>query len=170
MNNQIPPHKSERMFRRYEQAIFAIVQQFPNVISFDPKPLSIVTFSCRLRDAMSSLLEYKWASPIDVNRLAEIRPQVEVAQVNGMVVVRKVGTAMPNPLNAQGEVAVKDDFAFNITKDDPIAVFAAAYLIERQFLNRPVQLMNVSQETIAKTLENYDVGITATNVGTFVML
>lgn len=88
---QLPYRFRESSFRRYECHIFAIVSAFPARVVFDPQAdeqLSPVTFACRLRDAMRSLVVHSWTTAIDLDKLKENYNQIVVSeQTNGKVAV-----------------------------------------------------------------------------------
>ena len=162
---QIPYHKSERMFRRYEEHIFRIVKEFPTAVSFDPHPHSSETFMCRLRDSISSLLEFNWPTPIDVKRLSDIRPQFIIVNEQGMVVAKP---KWHKPLSLVGkldEVKVELDFMFELDKPRQEVFFAAVILVANKVINKPIKLKNVPQVWINDALDRYDVGISDSSAG-----
>src|SRR3972149_3266652 len=67
-----PPQKSEKMFRKYEKHIHTILLNYPTSTTFFPTDVALSTFSCRLRDAINSVIEYSWSTALDVSRLKEI--------------------------------------------------------------------------------------------------
>ncbi len=62
----LPYLESERHFRLYESYLFRIVQAWPGVIVFEPKPphASVETLSTRIRMASKSLRDHQWPSGI----------------------------------------------------------------------------------------------------------
>jgi hypothetical protein len=67
MNHELslPPRFRESAFRRYEHVISQIVHAYPQAVSFHPQRdfhQSPVTFSNRLRDAITSLHRFGWPS------------------------------------------------------------------------------------------------------------
>src|SRR5690606_32357391 len=69
---QVPPHKSEKMFRRYEPHIHTLLNNWPASTCFFPSGFALTTFSCRLRDSINSVLEYNWPTALDLTLLRKI--------------------------------------------------------------------------------------------------
>lgn len=85
----ILPHRfRETSFRRYEPYIRQIVVAFPQPIIFDPSPLSPVTFSCRLRDAMTSLSRYDWQTDVNKPKFQQIHPHLSICEYDGKIIAR----------------------------------------------------------------------------------
>lgn len=163
MTAQVPFHKSERMFRRYEQHIFQFTIHYPKVIGFDPMPLACTTFSCRLRDAIASVLEYNWPTCLDVARLREIWPLSSVrVGPDGFVYIGPNDVKEAGPLSAAGhqiDVNKKDDFAFDVDNPPLSVLIAFCVLLENKVLKRPVRVRNVARATMTQLSEKFDVGI-----------
>lgn len=71
---------SELAFRRYEATIAAIVQQWPSALIFSPAPLSVETFSCRLRDAIKSHQTHQWPSKsVNLMKFIQIADDIVVS-------------------------------------------------------------------------------------------
>ena len=88
----LPYRFREQSFRRFEPHINDIVNCFPEPIVIDPSPLSQVTFSCRLRDAIKSLSENRWPTDINMERFDIIYPNIVVCEGLGEVRVVVVTT------------------------------------------------------------------------------
>lgn len=93
----LPPRFTETSFRRWEQIIKTIVDIAPSRLTLNPRfDLSQETVSCRLRDAMRSLHENKWATVIDMPKFDSLYPTIQVAREGDLVVIQhKVPTKMP---------------------------------------------------------------------------
>lgn len=167
----VPYHKSEKMFRRYEQHIASVLQHWPEPVSFDAKPLSVTTFSCRFRDAITSVLEYNWPTSLDLERLRALRDEFEVCVVAGMVMVRKkgLGKAMAT-VGKLDEVLTHDDFIFTLNNPEPAVLFAAAILVDRKVITRPIKIKNTPRSLLDQVTERFDVGISDDVHGYYVML
>jgi hypothetical protein len=161
------------MFRRYEKALQAIVAHYPQACSFDPQEVGLAstTFSCRLRDAVSSLIEYNWTSPVDLERLKTIWPELEVTTKAGMVVVRQKGTkaleAVQGPQDVQGD---KDNFLCTLDRPIPQQIVACAILIHTKVVNKPVKIKNFPIEEVLNLTKTFDVGVTNDDRGFIIML
>jgi len=96
---ETPPEKKslpyrfrETSFRNYENEIDAVVKAYPEHVFF--RPANCETFACRLRDAMTSLLEHAWLTKIDLERLRQYRADIAVSiRVDGSVCVGPRGKA-----------------------------------------------------------------------------
>lgn len=78
--SNLPSRLREPAFKRYEEAIQSIVARFPEVTVFDKG--NLVTFSARLRDAMASLVLYRWTTDkVDMDKFDEHYPQIKVSHV-----------------------------------------------------------------------------------------
>ncbi len=64
--DELPYLESERHFRLYENYLFKIVQSWPQITVFEPKPphASAETLSTRIRMCKDSLRSHQWSSSI----------------------------------------------------------------------------------------------------------
>ena len=173
MNQDPPPHKSEKMFRRYEKALQAILTHYPQACSFDPKAIGLATstFSCRLRDAASSLFEYHWTSPVDESKLREIWPYVEITFAAGMVIARQRGAKQLSAVQGPSDIASdKDSFAFTLDRPTPQEIVASAILLDKKHIKLPIKVKNCAIEEIVKLTANFDVAVTNDDRGFIIML
>ena len=86
--NQIPHRFNEQSFRRYEPFIKRVMEDWPSVLTFDVRPIATCTFACRLRDAMRSLVQFRWPTSIDLEKFIKLQPEVCVSErINGQVLV-----------------------------------------------------------------------------------
>lgn len=83
IKSSLPSRLRESSFRTYERHIHSAVVAFPNVVIFMQKDdSSLITFASRLRDAMASLVMYRWTSDkIDMDRFDELYPKIKVSHV-----------------------------------------------------------------------------------------
>lgn len=168
----IPWHKNEKMFRRYEPHIQAFLSRWPQATAFDPAPLSHVTFRCRFRDAVASLLEFNWPTCLDVAVLRDIWPKVELRVVNNEVVVGQRSAQSLSPVGSVGHLSTQtptDKFALTLDNPEPTIVFAIAILLDRKVMTQPVKLKNIPQDLLQQVADRFDVGISQTPDG-YIML
>lgn len=86
MSNTLPSRLSERAFRSYEDAIAIIVERWPSVTIFPPGKRAPRTFEARLRDAIASLLSYRWPTDrVDVPALVALRPELSIRLHDGKI-------------------------------------------------------------------------------------
>jgi hypothetical protein len=155
----IPFHKTERMFRRYENQIRAIVQNLPDkAVSFSPGDFSIATAMGRLRDAMSSVMQYGWKTDIDLEKLQLIRPQIEVVVINGMIVVRKRGQELP-PAGHETNFTVDSKFGLEVDNPSLPVLEAIATLHGAHLLTLPTKIKNVPRKMLDDLAARYDIAI-----------
>lgn len=75
----LPPRFRESAFRRYEPYIAQAVKDFPGPTKFVMTNLSSVTFSNRLRDAITSLMANSWTTTVNIPKLRSIEPTLQVS-------------------------------------------------------------------------------------------
>lgn len=74
----LPSRLRESAFRKYEETIRTIVQEYPAVVQVSLNGLATVTVAGRLRDAMASLYKYRWQTDISMGKFLEVYPTVIV--------------------------------------------------------------------------------------------
>jgi hypothetical protein len=153
----LPDRMREKAFQRFEPDIIAIVQAYPMCVELDPSRLDLAptTYCARLRDAMTSLREYRWATAIDMTRFDSIWNKIQVSHTRLGVLggsreailrrlestdktLRQLATPPSNSVQFQGldkmipicELAAKGNFTpiliIGIT-DEHVAVLEADY-------------------------------------------
>jgi len=160
--SQVPFHKSERMFRRYEGQIHAILSALPQrPIAFDPTPFAPQTALCRLRDSINSVLEYRWETSLDLKALAALRPQIEFVIQAGQVVVRSKLTREPlSPASSDPlPVAQEVNFGLILDKPDLNTLEAVALLHSKRVLSHPTKLIGVSRLVLDDLAQRFDIAI-----------
>ena len=88
--NNLPSRLKESSFRRYENTIQHAITEFPEVIIYKENDLGIScsTFASRLRDAMASLVMYRWTSEvINMDKFDELYSKIKVSHVIPNIVV-----------------------------------------------------------------------------------
>lgn len=75
--NQLPYRFREKTFRQYEQSLRIIISNYPRGSIF--RPTNVETFSCRLRDAMTSLLTYGWDTDLLIANVRKIKEEMVVS-------------------------------------------------------------------------------------------
>lgn len=73
----VPPHLSEKNFRRYERVILQAVMAWPAPIRITPHQLAPTTYMARLRDALRSYELYRWPCGIP-DGMEELIPKMRV--------------------------------------------------------------------------------------------
>lgn len=166
MNEEVKPNLtnlplrfSEASFRRYERHIHAIVINFPRPVSFRPESASLETFSCRLRDAITSHITYKWPSSIDPVELSTIRGKIVVQQREGMVVVGPRKTTDAPVEEVKADAGVPGTFPFTVENPSLVELHAFATLLGNRRISGPVKLINASTADIGEVLKAYDVQV-----------
>lgn len=150
----LPFYLSERNFRRYEQTIQLITETFPSTLNLDPVPLSPLTFTCRLRDAIVSVLKYKWTTTINLETLAQIKPNLKITSDENEVTI--------SPRHKRGLNPVKPP---TIVKQSlpPECLEAFALLLHHRLIE-PVTVCE-TPETLVALKEKYDITYEQSNTG-----
>lgn len=161
-----PPHLREETFRKYEAHIATILRNWPRPTTCYPKIVSPTTFIARIRDAINSVIEYKWKTPIDVNLLEQIW-----ATDNKLFFYTQTNT---NAVIASKRMAKSENIAATLTSDfdenkfslvlteekaTATALLAVAYLLENKILKKPAKLIKPDQRILHQIMGNYDVGV-----------
>lgn len=152
------------MFRRYEKHIFTILQSWPQPCFFVPSPFAATTFSARLRDAIVSVIEYKWASAVDVGRLEELwNTDLEIgiheASTGSQVCARKRGTGAA--LQLAGELVDtlhRNNYLAELDNPSRPILHALAILMSEKVITQPVKIKNIDQALMSEVAEKHDVG------------
>ena len=157
MISNLPYRFRESSFRRFEPHINDIVNCFPGPITIDPTPLSQVTFSCRLRDAMKSLSLNRWQTEISMERFDRIYRDIVVSEGQGVVRVGSSDTIRNNkPLIPCGKVTETSGTKFVELIYPDLGLFVAACLmVDRKILNE-VRAIGVEDEWLEKYAASSD--------------
>jgi hypothetical protein len=155
-----PPHKAEKVFRSYEDHILTILKNFPQPTHFFPASLAVTTFSCRLRDAINSIIEFNWTSPVDVSRLKEVwSKELEIVyQTNPpTVIARKKPTKLAKAAAQSLDVEVGEESLYLCELKEPTrnVVHALAILYSEQVLTKPSRLYNLNPTLIEEVKRVY---------------
>lgn len=172
----IPPRFRESAFREYEPYIARIAQRYPRRVYFAPGMRSTETFSCRLRDAMTSFVTHAWPSTqINYQTFKQIHPSLKVGirrvDNNYVIIVgtkdalRDVTPAQVEEVSAPGDVFVFPDVINHVDHLKFLCALAASRVITRR-----VQLTITDRNWIQKMYDLYDVDFEEQNDGTWIML
>lgn len=169
MTERPPSHKSEAQFRRYEAFIKHIVLNYPKTVRIRPSGVTLNTFVARARDAMKSVLEYKWKTSIDLEKLREIRPSITVyidddnVSVRGGPLKSDLVPVSMNDVEVTGsggssETFINEDYAFVLDlKKQPDklgkSLLLSVALLQTSRLLGPIQVINLPDE-LRQELEN----------------
>ena len=165
------PHRfRESAFRRYESILAQVVNRFPLPVEVDTKiyDLSSVTFSCRFRDAITSLERYRWRTDtIDMQRFAECSDLIVVRERGGKVVIggweeTKVTEALASqPITAGAELATP----VIIDVSNPVVLSTLITLAENRYLTMPITISNLPENTAETLASCFDISLEALDDG-----
>lgn len=165
------------MFRKYEKHIFSIVHNWPQPTFFFPDNLATTTFSCRLRDAIASVLEYGWPSPLDVSRLKQIKSEgLEVSiQAEPPAVVAGPRKTRTTEAEAVSETSAPRDelrtYACEVDNPARAVAHSLAILYSKGVLTQPAKITNLDPNTLNEIKNTYGESIGLTQEGnTIIML
>lgn len=162
MSATIPYRFSESAFRVYEPAIREIVSRWPMPVTFDPSTSERTpgTYTARLRDAITGLIEYRHQTDIDVIRLAEIRPNFVIrhTKTGEVLVCDKAYKPFTQAPLAAATVAYKE--AVDIEVQNEAEFFFLVRLAHQRAFSGPIRINGpVSAESIAEAEASFDVAI-----------
>lgn len=148
-----PPHKTESLFHRYEKIIQHLCEKFPEEVELDPAPFAPTTFSCRLRDAITSFLEYRWFSKLGLDplRVEHIRKGYSIIVRGGKVKAifgrRETESLLPRVTRKR---------ISNIGGED---VFHFAALLHGGYIDGPIYLYDTDPDMIYQEVGSLNVGV-----------
>lgn len=155
-----PQRFSEHAFRRYEACIAQVVTQWPTPVVFDPAraQLSLETFTCRLRDAITGAMKYSYTSEdFDVLRLFDIHDELVVAQRDGKVVVgpkEALKSFTPvQPIHA----ASKGQDVYDLKNPTRAVLEAFCLLLSERLLGKPVVVHLMDPQLLTEMQGKYDI-------------
>lgn len=155
------PHFSERAFRRYEDTLELVMQNFPSAVWINPAPLSVMTFACRFRDAIRGFRKYAYSSRIDHEKFSAIHDEIVTAIRDESVVIGKKDfidldvkrPAVGSVLRADVVIATED-----IAEPDEEVIRALCLLASKQIL-QSATISGVDERRVREISELYDVEI-----------
>jgi hypothetical protein len=163
MPDLLPHRFRESSFRKYEEAIRAIVQHHPEVQIWCPTG-STVTFACRLRDAMASFLKNAWKTTvIDHAKFANIYDDITVSEQQGKVFTggrEKIKQYFQKPYKQTSpEPMVTETKTPTIVLTDLNSLESLCDLLSKRCLSGPFKLegFELTDELISICEQRYDV-------------
>lgn len=169
--NNLPYRFRQEACREYANHISGILAEFPRVVVFSP--LNVETFSCRLRDAMKSLVTYRWAFYKNLPALVQNHPYIRVAirgsnviaggkqEVRAWVDANEIskGTDDSTP-------TTKSPLGLDVKNPDQKTLEALFYLHHARILTLPTIIsfdglldLDKFTHTIPEWEQNYDIAI-----------
>ncbi len=137
---------------------------FLGQLSSDPTPLSQVTFSCRLRDAMKSLSLNRWQTEISMERFDKIYRDIVVSEEQGVVRVGSSDTNRNNkPLIPCGKVTETSGTKFVELIYPDLGLFVAACLMGNRKILNEVRAIGVEDEWLEKHATSLDLHLERKN-------
>lgn len=165
----VPPHKSEKLFRVYEPYIASILVEYPNAVTFTPRTVATTTFTARLRDAINSVLEFEWSTTINVQKLREIRRSICILNSGTTVICSRKESKTIDAQSAVDENTQSKQFALVLTNPTPEDVKACCMLLSSRAITRPIKLTAVSC-LYGDVASHYDVAIETLSNGDIVLI
>jgi hypothetical protein len=146
---------SYRSCIRFTAHIRTIVEKFPALSTFDPQGLSVETFSCRLRDAMTALSRGQWGiKDFDTEKFLAIYPLVKVGIRDKFVIAGHKDSLKHAPLILDKELSVGALSNVEVKQPTNEILTALCILHHNRILTQPTKIFgDVSSEIVAK----YDV-------------
>jgi hypothetical protein len=161
MKTGAPQRFSEASFRRYEASIESVLKHWPTPVTFDPIKvgLSLETFTCRLRDAITGCLRYQYSSMMfDYERLATLSEQIVVAQRDGKVVVgprEALRSFQVQPIRAISTPQSND--CYQVANPSREVFLAFCLLLSQRLLARPLLVQVLDPQLLLEAQQKYDI-------------
>lgn len=163
------PHRfRESAFRTYEQSIARAVDTYPEVYIHNTGDLTTTTFSCRMRDAITSLVEHGWPTHhVNIVKLSECFRLLKVAEHEG-----KVLTGSYDKIKGY-RLALKVTGPEEDPHDAPPVVYTVPDLetakiiceLSQHRALRTMKLFGINLDTATWLMNNYDVLLEPTTDG-----
>lgn len=180
--HQIPYRLTEKCFHKYEDVIASAVHYFPDISWFNHisygLPPSLETVTARMRDAMTSLAKYNWATTkVDMVKFRECWNHLIVTQHNGLLLCG----SLPNVRAAKSEpeskvLSTKEGFSPSNAEwldlrdvTDPVAMVGIFTLAVYQAINRPV-LLTLAPDAVTKIESKFDIALQPQPDGSYLLL
>jgi hypothetical protein len=158
----VPLHKSEKVFRTYEPIIFTILNRWPEPSMFKPDAVAATTFSARLRDAISSVIEFQWQTALDVEKLKLIWSTdlvITCDAPNGYVHANNktmMAKALPKSVGKYIKELITD-FSCEVDNPSEIVLTALGVLFSQKVLVKPAKITNPNPELLQNIALQFDV-------------
>ena len=163
-NDSIPARFNSRAFDRYAPAIALIVERWPGPVTLDPRPLSVETYSHRLRDAVNGAIRYGHTNPlVPLQPFREIGSLIVVSVRDGNVVAgsREATAAKAFPTVAVGQPLPSPQGT--LAYGDNAAIVATMQLLSKRVVPGPFRITGIPDEPAYNELVmlslDYDVAI-----------
>lgn len=159
-----PARLSEKVFRRHEDTLFKVIDNFPGAFEFiADKPNA---FACTLRSAMKSLYQYKWETKIPIDhfmRLYEAK-EIVVRELSGRVRIGSKETTRERvivkdfALSQESGLIIKPHGEERLKIDvKNTAHVVLCSLAAEGVLNAPILLSGLTVEAATELLQSFDI-------------
>lgn len=159
--NTAPQHSYDQ-FTRYESDIAAIINNYPNVSILDPRPMSPVTYQCRIRDAINAF--YKYDYPSSLFTRDDVARVFRCVRAGGEYIFTFTGSGFVScgPVEKTTPAGLIDIRSrLTIARDDELdandnELFDAILVLKnRNIYLEPIQVVNLSSEQLARITNSY---------------
>jgi hypothetical protein len=170
------PHRLRKdTVEGYAKALAQIVDAYPSVVRFDPRPRALATFAARLRDARISLQKYQWelsCAEVNMSKFNLIHDEIVVQEgADGFCYVGSKELLAQRLTTPQGQLASRTNLVVNLPSDKTVQ--ALAHLCAQRVFPQsllPVQLIGpVSAEVIETCEAAYDVSFETREDGVYLV-
>lgn len=177
--NSLPSRLRESSFRKYEDDIAKIVENFPTAIVFTPKG-NVITYVARLRDAILSFQIYAWESNvIDRAKFAQAYENMVVSHshendkvlAGGRLEVKKARLGNEQGILTEFKVGyTQTAVELNETELDSNQVAFLCLLASKRLLTNPIRTNCMNAEDKRHLEDEFDVMIEDNQDGTFTII
>lgn len=158
----LPSRFRESQFLRYAPFIGAALREFPNAITIDPAPLSVETFSARLRDAITAKSRFGYKSSLVDEALFTRHSTALVVSMRDSNVVIGDSASVKTQRAMTAVISPTSSAVPSVVIGNRDGLERVCWLLHARALNNPPSFAidGLSDDEVADLEQRYDVSIT----------
>jgi hypothetical protein len=174
---------SESAFRNYENELYEIQIAWPLVSAFDParrivartrQPISIETYTCRLRDAFHGYIRFNYTSDRLVRTTMErIYQDVAIGQRDGKVVVGpRISLKSVGPVAPVSQISTSSqNDVIEVVNPSERVLHAFCLLLSERLIKQPLLVRLMDPQLLLSVQETgYDIAVTSQDDGSILIM
>lgn len=174
---QLPHRLKESTFRVFETDIGMIVTAFPKVVELKPKgeKFTSLTYTARLRDAMTSLALFKWATQqVDMSKFEQVRGMIVVSHRSDGRIFAGSREELKLAANRTSETTVQPFYCEANFQTLPLVSQETKELVctlaSLKLLSAPVRVSGLTAADKEKLEDSFDVAVCDNGDGTWTIV